>query len=125
SPRAELETRAESWQRSLSEPKACRWELLFSHARSRGQTRFIVMHSSTVKLSRLLSLADSPEDSLAESRTACSTSSTKKIESACGTHFNVPSCGTYRFQPRRQGDPNCFLSGRDRAPTYRAVPMFG
>ena len=76
---AELETHAESWQPSLSEPKECRWEQRFSRARSRARTRFIVRRSSAVKPGRLLLLADSLEDLRAASRTACSTNSTRRM----------------------------------------------
>src|ERR1700761_7089088 len=43
---------------------------------------------------------------------------------SCLIHFNVRSCGIYRFQPRRPGGRNCFLSGLDRAPIYRGFQMF-
>jgi len=59
----------------------------------------------------------------AASRTACSMNSTKRIQRSCLTHFNVPSCGTWRYRPRRRGDPSSFLSGRDRARTCRGVQM--
>ena len=40
------------------------------------------------------------------------------------THFNVHSWWQFiDFRPRRQVDLNCFLSGLDRAPTYRGVQM--
>ena len=75
----ELETRAELWQSSPSEPKACRWEPRSSRARSRERMRFIVRRSSAVKLSRLLLLAGSPEDLGGASKTDCSTNSTKRM----------------------------------------------
>src|SRR5258708_31427333 len=121
SPLAELETRAESWQPLLSERKACRWEPPFSRARSQERTLIIARLSSAARRSRQLLLVGSLEDLRAASRTGCSMNSTKKIQRSCLTHFNVHSCGTYRFRRRRQGDPNCFLSGRDRVPTYRGV----
>jgi nitronate monooxygenase len=57
-----------------------------------------------------------PEDLPAASGTACSMNSATRMQRFCLTRFNVHSCGTWRYRPRKRGGPNCFPSGRDRAP---------
>jgi hypothetical protein len=90
---AELEMRAESWQPSLLERKACRWELRFSHVRSQERTYIIARLSSVAKQNRPPLLVGSPEDLPAASRTACSKNLTGRTQKSGLTHFNVASCG--------------------------------